>query len=51
MPRELSLDSQGQLLIKPVRETATLRGRSGATPSQTLQVKAGAAARTVTIGL
>ena len=44
------MDSQGQLLIQPVRETVTLRGESGATPSQTLQLKAGAAAHTVTTG-
>ena len=41
LPRELSLDSDGQLLIKPVRETASLRSTSGATDVQHMLVKAG----------
>ena len=41
LPRELSLDADGQLLIKPVRETASLRSTSGATNVQHMLVKAG----------
>jgi hypothetical protein len=50
LPRELSLDSDNQLLIRPVRETASLRSLNGATKTIALQLKAGAAPHVVTTG-
>ena len=50
LPRELSLTTEGQLVIKPVAETVLLRGSSGATPTQVFHLKAGVVSQKVTTG-
>jgi sucrose-6-phosphate hydrolase SacC (GH32 family) len=50
LPRELSLDAEGQLIIKPVREAVTLRAADGATAVASLHLSASGAATVVTKG-
>jgi sucrose-6-phosphate hydrolase SacC (GH32 family) len=50
LPRELSFDAAGKLLIKPVQETVTLRTARGATVAKRLRLDAGGAATYLTKG-
>lgn len=50
LPRELSFDAAGQLVIKPVRETVTLRAARGATVATSMRLSAGKPSTRVTKG-
>eukprot|EP01052_Picozoa_sp_SAG31_P000761 SAG31_NODE_22_length_33849_cov_13.713096_9_plen_816_part_00 len=50
LPRELSFDSQGQLLIQPVRESVLLRSKAGTTHVQNIQINAGDVPHVITAG-
>lgn len=50
LPRELSFDPAGKLLIKPVREAVTLRTARGATVAKSMRLAAGGSSTRVTKG-